>query len=385
MNMFKKTVKVVFLSLLMFSFFQGSRATENSTQATLESNLNIRIVSTRGGPVLDTLATLPAGTQIEFPKAEYDNAENFFYTKGGQKKSSKNGFLKNFKIISIPGEETSKELRDLRWKINESTEDVFISKKYLEVFKDEPSDVEIPQAATLTESTEIFSKPSPPPPSADEEFKRDTAQRIVIEANRKLEPICTDCNVDPGNFFEPGGFDRALNSHQVGESQVPRKALEKALARFSQDGLKIRNRDYITVIDYTMPRTQERMFVIHKSGRVERYRVAHGSGSGQAQALRFSDVIGSLQSPPGFFITGDPIKHCGRKRPLPDCMWLEGQEERNDNSKKRSVIFHGSNYVNDRYVRNSFGCPAVDEKHSAQIRDKVKGGSLWYHFTEQDA
>ena len=177
MNIFKKSVKVVFLSSLMFSFFQGSRATENSTQATLESNLNIRIVSTKGGPVLDTLATLPAGTQIEFPKAEYDRAQNFFYTKGGQKKSSKNGFLKNFKIISIPGEETSKELQDLKWKINESTEDVFISKKYLEVFKDDPSDVEIPQAATLTQATEVFSKPSPPPLTPNQELQQDTAER----------------------------------------------------------------------------------------------------------------------------------------------------------------------------------------------------------------
>ena len=385
MNTFKKTAKVFCLSLLMFSFFQGSRATENSKQAKLESNLNIRIVSSKGGAVLDTIATLPAGSKIEFPKSEYDQAENFFYTKGSRATSSKNGFLKNFKVTYIPGEENNEDLQKLKWNINERRQDVFISKNYLKLIENGPSDVETPEEAITTAPAPVFSLPAPNPVGPDEEYQQDTAKRLIQEAATKLEPICPSCNRDPGNFFEPGGLEKALTSRQQGETQVPRKALENALARFSQEGSKIKNRDFITVVDYTMPRTQERMFVVHKSGRVDRYRVAHGAGSGHRPPLEFSDKSGSHQSPPGFFITGDPIKHCGRKRRLPDCMWLEGQEKRNDNSKKRSVIFHGSNYVNDRYVRNSFGCPAVDNKHSAMIRDQVKGGSLWYHFAEKDA
>lgn len=144
----------------------------------------------------------------------------------------------------------------------------------------------------------------------------------------------------------------------------------------------------LTIIDYTRPSTEERMFIIDITGRkLQRTSlVAHGKNTGENFAVRFSDEPGSLMSSFGFFATGETYygKHDYSLR-------LHGLEkEFNGNALERFVIIHGAWYVSekfaDRYGRlgRSWGCPALPLESASEIIDMIKGGScLFVYFNDQ--
>jgi hypothetical protein len=139
----------------------------------------------------------------------------------------------------------------------------------------------------------------------------------------------------------------------------------------------------LTIIDYSMPDSQKRMWVIdlNTDKVVFNSLVAHGQGSGGVTPTRFSDTPETHESSLGLFMTGDTyIGHDGYS------LHLHGLEKGfNDQAYNRSVVMHGAWYVNEDAARGgsigrSWGCPAVPQKLAQPIVDTIKDGSLIFAY-----
>ena len=149
---------------------------------------------------------------------------------------------------------------------------------------------------------------------------------------------------------------------------------------------KIGNESILSIVDFSRPSSQKRLFVIDiKNFKVlfNTY-VAHGRGSGTAMATQFSNIPDSYQSSLGFYTTSSTYN--GKNG---YSMHLEGMENGiNDKAEERAIVMHGAAYVNENIIHNrgyigrSWGCPAVPEKLSKPIIDKIKNGSCLFIFSE---
>jgi hypothetical protein len=167
--------------------------------------------------------------------------------------------------------------------------------------------------------------------------------------------------------------------HLDPKEEVPSDLLRTAVLYFDANESRFPNRDYITVVDYTPRSNNYRFFVINmRSGEVEKFRTAHGSGSDQDAdgfAERFSNVNGSHMSSLGFVRVAEVYSgKYGRS------LRLDGLSETNFRMRARAVVFHGSNYVkeDDRIQGMSQGCLAMDWDVKETILNKIKEGSLMY-------
>ena len=141
----------------------------------------------------------------------------------------------------------------------------------------------------------------------------------------------------------------------------------------------------VAVIDYSLPSTAERLWVLDLAAErvLFRERVAHGKGTGGDRAVDFSDVEGSKQSSIGLFRTAETYtgKHGYSLR-------LDGLEPGwNGNARERAIVIHGADYADEAFVRRhgrlgrSWGCPAVRPAVSTSLIDTIKEGALvfaWY-------
>jgi len=148
------------------------------------------------------------------------------------------------------------------------------------------------------------------------------------------------------------------------------------------------NKRLLSIIDYSKPSTEKRLFIIDVQNRKLLYNtlVAHGKKSGYVNATKFSNKYGSHKSSLGFFRTG--YSYFGKRG---YSLLLEGFEKGiNDNARSRGIVIHGANYVNERLVNGngvigrSWGCPAVSKKLSKEIINLLKGGSMLYIYADDE-
>jgi hypothetical protein len=148
-------------------------------------------------------------------------------------------------------------------------------------------------------------------------------------------------------------------------------------------GLVIRD-SLVTIIDFTMPSSEERFFVINLRTNKVIFRtlVAHGRNSGELYATRFSNRAQSHQSALGFYITGAP--YMGGQG---YSMLLTGVDTGyNDQARTRSIVVHGASYATPRYVKQygrlgrSFGCPALPPYMNNKIIDCIRDGSVLFSY-----
>lgn len=140
----------------------------------------------------------------------------------------------------------------------------------------------------------------------------------------------------------------------------------------------------ITVIDYSLPSSEKRLWVIDLDSNKLLFHeyVAHGSGSGGDSATRFSNRDGSHQSNVGLMKTAETYsgKHGYSLK-------LDGLEDGwNDNARDRSIVIHAADYVSEGFIRShgrlgrSWGCPALRPEISRSVIDTIKGGSLVFGY-----
>jgi hypothetical protein len=140
----------------------------------------------------------------------------------------------------------------------------------------------------------------------------------------------------------------------------------------------------LTVVDYSLPSTERRLWVIDvPTHRVVNHEfVAHGRGSGENQAVSFSNQPGSLQSSLGLFRTEDTY-FGGEGYSLR----LRGLEPGvNDRAMERRIVVHGADYVNPTMIAEhgrlgrSWGCLALSRDVASTVIDRIKGGSAVFAY-----
>ena len=190
------------------------------------------------------------------------------------------------------------------------------------------------------------------------------------------------------------GIDRETAASRAQPRNLPTKPdsviLElAALASNAARAQGFGTRPILTVIDYSLPSVNRRLWVLDLQADTVLFheRVAHGKGSGEYEAERFSNEHGSLTSSLGLFETAGTYegKHGYSLR-------LRGLEEGfNDNAVQRNIVLHGAWYVTESFandhgrVGRSWGCPALDPEVNRALIDAIKGGSLVFAYYPDQA
>ena len=140
----------------------------------------------------------------------------------------------------------------------------------------------------------------------------------------------------------------------------------------------------MTVIDYSLPSRERRLWVLdleHGSVLV-RALVAHGKGTGDDIARRFSDAEGSYQSSLGTFVTGATYRG---KHGL--SLRLRGLDQGlTSHAEARGIVVHAAEYVNQAIVAQlgrlgrSQGCPALNPAVAPRIIGLIKGGTVVFSY-----
>ncbi len=142
------------------------------------------------------------------------------------------------------------------------------------------------------------------------------------------------------------------------------------------------NPRYWAMFDIGQHSKNKRMAIIDRlKMTVEFVHAAHGKNSdpdNDGVATVFSNVNGSNCSALGITRCAETYAMAGHGRALR----LDGLETSNSNVRARGIVFHGSKYVGEDYVKangkcgRSLGCPAIDDDLVQPYIDQLKGGSL---------
>ncbi len=166
------------------------------------------------------------------------------------------------------------------------------------------------------------------------------------------------------------------------DPQVLRLALQARACAIHHD--EAQTDDRLAVIDYSLPSTEPRLWVFELAPLRLLYHehVAHGRGSGENLAKRFSNIEGSHQSSLGLFRTAETYQG-GNGYSLR----MDGLEPGiNDRARARAIVMHGAPYVNPELAQRqgrlgrSFGCPAVRREVAHGVIDSLKQGQLLFAY-----
>jgi hypothetical protein len=160
-------------------------------------------------------------------------------------------------------------------------------------------------------------------------------------------------------------------------------------AECAEDKGLVKRRDRLTVIDYSLPSSEPRLFVFDMAAHKLLFRelVAHGKNSGGDVANFFSNDPGSEATSLGLFVTADTyIGNNGYS------LRLRGLEQGiNDMAWDRLIVMHGASYVSREAIKvlgrlgRSWGCPAVRREIADKIIDTIRGGSaIFAYYPEKD-
>jgi hypothetical protein len=160
---------------------------------------------------------------------------------------------------------------------------------------------------------------------------------------------------------------------------VAPELLKRALLFFHRNRIWFLNKKYITIVDYSLPSSEKRMFVVHMdTGLVESIYVAHGKGSDEKNegvASKFSNEENSHASSLGAFVTVDEYKGSHGQS-----LRLIGLQSTNWRALFRKIVIHGADYVKNAPVKQgrSYGCFVVNKAQTKIVITSLKTGSLLY-------
>jgi len=193
------------------------------------------------------------------------------------------------------------------------------------------------------------------------------------------------CNLNP---MENHPLPKSEDVLQLYQDCGLDKLLSFDVFRMAMTGLEkiddVKNREVITIVDFSKPSTRERLFVIDLENKQVLYKslVAHGQNSGTNMASRFSNAPRSRKSCLGFFLTAETYN--GK---YGYSLKLDGLEPGiNDNARPRGIVVHGADFVSYAIARDtgllgrSFGCPALPVNRAKEIIDKISKGSCLFIY-----
>jgi len=177
-----------------------------------------------------------------------------------------------------------------------------------------------------------------------------------------------------------------LFNRNISYTGLSYKAFNKAVNGYTRyKNANIISGNIIAIIDYDLPSTKNRLFIID----IQTYTVlhsslvAHGKETGSNYAKSFSNTNGSHQSSLGFYKTSE--KYVGKHGVS---LRLDGLEPGiNDKARSRNIVIHAANYVSEKFVKQnhrlgrSFGCPAIPEKDYQKVLDLLDDEILLYAYS----
>lgn len=172
--------------------------------------------------------------------------------------------------------------------------------------------------------------------------------------------------------------ERIISSHV---SNIDPQALRTGLTAYANaKRMGVDNKPLLTIIDYSKPSTEKRLWVINLDTNQTLFNtwVAHGKNSGMGtEATSFSNSPESKKTSIGVYLTADTYYgHDGYS------LRLRGLDQGfNSNAYSRAIVMHGAHYVNagrmgEGVVGHSWGCPAVNPALAKPIIDTIKQNTI---------
>lgn len=188
-------------------------------------------------------------------------------------------------------------------------------------------------------------------------------------------------------LFAQSGSDISTKVQHLGRKapKLDKNVLKLALTAYNNASKKgAVKKPVLTVIDYSLPSNQQRMWVFDMRSERLLYNtyVAHGKNSGVNKASHFSNTNSSKQSSLGTYITKDTyMGHKGYS------LNLQGLDKGfNDNAYNRRVVVHGAWYVESDFIKKSgraglsWGCPAIAQTLAKPVINTIKNGSVIFAY-----
>ena len=167
--------------------------------------------------------------------------------------------------------------------------------------------------------------------------------------------------------------------------QLNKKVLQLALSAYHTAAINgTVKKAVLTVIDYSLPSSQQRMWIfdVNKERLLYNTYVAHGKNSGMDVPNHFSNQSNSKATSLGTYITRDT--YYGSKGLS---LNLQGLEKGfNDNAYDRRVVVHGAWYVEPQFIKasgragRSWGCPSIAKTLAKPVINAIKGGSVLFAY-----
>jgi hypothetical protein len=181
-------------------------------------------------------------------------------------------------------------------------------------------------------------------------------------------------------------YTECYNVWNLSEAGLSKAAFESAMKGYHLmlTKNKLQKTNVITIVDYSLPSTQKRLYVLDMAeGKILFHSLAaHGRNSGQLYASNFSNKPSSFKTSLGFFITGSTyMGGNGYSLKLNGC-----EKGINDKAMERAIVMHGADYVDENfaaqngYLGRSHGCPAVPQHLNKKIIDVIKNGSCVFLY-----
>ena len=154
-------------------------------------------------------------------------------------------------------------------------------------------------------------------------------------------------------------------------------------AKAALDSHRVAPRDFMGIADFSLASRDPRFHVVDlRSGQVDTFRVAHGSGSDPDHSgylERFSNRVGSEATSNGTYTTGD---YYHGKYGL--SMKVHGHDWTNNNAETRAIVIHNAWYAEPEMVAihgklgRSQGCFAFSRADQYEVMKRLAGGRMIY-------
>jgi L,D-transpeptidase-like protein len=218
---------------------------------------------------------------------------------------------------------------------------------------------------------------------------------LALLATGTLDARGTSAAVKPSLPLRPGKPDTsnavakmaaraAWNSSSLGTIDTTVFGLALSAAKCAVRSGAVADPSTLTVIDYSKPSTEKRLWVFDLRSHEMIYEelVAHGQGSGGNVPTLFSNDSETHRTSLGLFVTGDT--YVGKNG---YSLRLDGLDRGfNDHARERAIVMHGAPYVSAEFAQaqgrlgRSWGCPALRETVARDVIDRVKGGGLIFAY-----
>lgn len=157
----------------------------------------------------------------------------------------------------------------------------------------------------------------------------------------------------------------------------------KGYYNLSSEG-KIKRKNTLTIIDFSKPSSQDRLFIIDLCNRkiLHKSIVSHGVNTGRLYAQNFSNKPNSHKSSIGFYSTSTTYHG---KYDL--ALRLDGLEYTNNKARSRGVVMHAAKYATYEFLEKnggmlgrSYGCPALPFNHFEKVVEWIKEGTCLFIY-----